>query len=75
MARFDAEYERVYGLLITGVPVEAVTWRLSAIAPPAVVPVTSLPQATGAPQPNRSRPVRFERGSAPVDTPAPETVR
>jgi N-methylhydantoinase A len=69
MSRFDAEYERVYGLLIPGVPVEAVTWRLSAIAPPAVVPVTSLPQATGAPQPNRTRPVRFDRGAAPVDTP------
>ena len=69
LAEFDAEYERVYGLSIPGVPIEAVTWRLSAVAPSADVPVGSLPTAVGAPIISHSRAVRFVRGQAPVDTP------
>ena len=40
---FDAEYRRIYGLTIPDVPIEAVTWRLSASAITTVVePSTTL---------------------------------
>ncbi len=65
---FESDYRRIYGLTIPDVGVEAVTWRLSAFAPAAPVE----PQyavGTGVAAPHRSRPVRFSRGSDPVDTP------
>ena len=69
LARFDAEYRRVYGLTIPGLAVEGVTYRLSAVAPPADVPVATLAAASGEPIVDRHRPVRFERGRPPVATP------
>jgi N-methylhydantoinase A len=66
---FAAEYERVYGLRIPDVPVEVVTWRLAAWAPPPDVAAAELPEATATPEPHRSRPARFERGGDAVDTP------
>jgi N-methylhydantoinase A len=60
-ARFDEEYERIYGLTIPDVDVEAVTWRLSAFATnDAVEPVVAL-GAGGAAEPHGTRPVRFTR--------------
>jgi len=69
LAAFQTEYDRVYGLSIPGVPIEAVTWRLSAIAPAATVPVASLPAASGPPTVAHRRAVRFDRGHAAADTP------
>ncbi len=75
--RFETEYRRIYGLTIPDVAVEAVTWRLSAIAPPSEV--APRPAADGAaarvgPRPDAARdatrrPVTFGRGREPVDTP------
>jgi N-methylhydantoinase A len=65
---FEADYRRIYGLTIPDVGVEAVTWRLSAFAPAATVePTTVVRTEVGAPV--RHRPVRFDRGTAAVDTP------
>ena len=50
--RFDEEYERIYGLTIPDVGVEAVTWRLSAYA--AEEPVQPVPDL--APTRRRGRP-------------------
>ena len=66
---FEDEYRRVYGLAIPGVPVEAVTWRLSAYAPPptfAEIAVTAA--ASSVPTPIGTRSVRLTRGGA-VDVP------
>ena len=66
---FEDEYRRVYGLAIPGVPVEAVTWRLSAFAPPptfAEVAVSAAASST--PTPIGTRSVRLTRGAA-VDVP------
>jgi len=65
---FESEYRRIYGLTIPDVGVEAVTWRLSAIADASTVE----PQAavgTGVGMAHRTRPVRFGRGEAAIDTP------
>jgi N-methylhydantoinase A len=69
MARFAERYAAVYGLTIPDVPVEIVTWRVSAFAPPPAV--TLVPRAVGAgrPEPKGTRPVRFARGTAPLPTP------
>ena len=65
---FEADYRRIYGLTIPDVGVEAVTWRLSAFASAATVePRTEVGTGVGAVY--RTRPVRFSRGSAAVDTP------
>ena len=61
--RFDEEYERIYGLTIPDVGVEAVTWRLSAFATNAPVePVPQLGVGTDA-TPHGHRPARFGRGA------------
>lgn len=68
VSKFEADYARIYGLTIPDVGVEAVTWRLSAYAPSAPVE----PQYTVNSEPcvpHRTRPVRFSRGSEPVETP------
>jgi N-methylhydantoinase A len=65
---FEADYRRIYGLTIPDVGVEAVTWRLSAFAPAAPVEPQYAVGTTIA-APHRSRPVRFSRGTAAVDTP------
>ena len=80
---FEAEYRRIYGMTIPDVEVEAITWRLSALAPGVAGAAEagagptpgalSSPGAAGAaeaaPVPNRSRPIVFGRGVAAVDTP------
>jgi N-methylhydantoinase A len=69
LARFAAEYERVYGMSIPDVPVEVVTWRVAAWAPAAPFEVAELPAASGTPVPHRTRPALFARGGDPVDVP------
>src|SRR3546814_19697764 len=69
LEHFATEYERVYGLRIPDLPVEVVTWRVAAWAPPPVVEVAELPSAVGAPVVHRTRTARFDRGSADVDIP------
>ncbi|MGH1489565.1 MAG: hydantoinase/oxoprolinase family protein [Acidimicrobiales bacterium] len=67
---FEEEYRRIYGMAIPDVPVEAVTWRLSASATTTVVePDDNLAPATGDPTPNRTRPMVFGRGSAAIEAP------
>jgi N-methylhydantoinase A len=68
-ARFEEEYRRVYGLAIPGVPVEAVTWRLSAYAPAPGFSVPSVPRTAGAAAPIGTRPVRFARSRAAEEVP------
>ncbi len=67
-ARFADQYEAVYGMTIPDVPVEVVTWRVSAFAPAPRVTLSTRP-AGEAPRPKGTRPVRFARGASPVDTP------
>ena len=63
---FTQEYKRIYGLAIPDVPVEVVTWRVSAVAPAASVePVADAAGDAGA---RRTRPARFGRSSDAVDT-------
>ena len=69
-AMFEEEYRRIFGLAIPDVSIEVVTWRLAASAElPEVEP--SLPAGGEVPDggPVVGRPVLFERGSLPVDTP------
>jgi len=67
--RFESEYRRIYGLAISDVAVEVVTWRLSALAPAAAVDPLPLASAEAAPEPFAARPVVFSRHSEPLDTP------
>jgi N-methylhydantoinase A len=66
---FAGEYEKVYGMSIPDVPVEVVTWRISAWAPPPAIEIAELARATGTPTPGRTRRARFDRGAGPVDVP------
>jgi N-methylhydantoinase A len=69
-AAFEAEYRRIYGMAIPDVPIEAVTWRLSAFAAKTVVgPSDTLENATGAPEPIGTRLVVFGRGATATPTP------
>jgi N-methylhydantoinase A len=72
MDRFAERYAAVYGLTIPDVPVEIVTWRVSAHAPAPAV--TLHPRADGGatPAPKATRPVRFVRGAQPRPTPVYE---
>jgi N-methylhydantoinase A len=67
-AMFDADYQRIYGLTIPDVGVEAVTWRLSAFAPADQVEPHAV-VADGRAEPHATRRVRFHRASPAVDTP------
>jgi N-methylhydantoinase A len=68
VAAFEADYRRIYGLTIPDVGVEAVTWRLSAVAASAPVePRADVDTGEGAPHARRA--VRFSRLTDPVDTP------
>ena len=68
VAAFERDYRRIYGLTIPDVGVEAVTWRLSAFAPPAPVePHRSV--GDGRAEPHARRAVRFSRTEGAVDTP------
>jgi N-methylhydantoinase A len=66
---FATEYERVYGMRIPDLPVEIVTWRVAAWAPPPAVEVAELPRAEGAPTAHRTRRARFDRGTDDVEVP------
>ncbi len=69
LARFTEEYERVYGMSIPDVPIEVVTWRLSALtSAPEIEPMVVL-GAPGAGAPHHHRLVRFTRRSEPVVVP------
>ena len=69
-AAFDAEYERIYGLTIPDVAIEAVTWRLSAQAVTTVVePADALARADGPPEPIAHRPMIFDRSRAAIESP------
>ena len=64
---FERDYRSIYGLTIPDVGVEAVTWRLSAFSSVAPVdPQFDVP--TGAGAVFRTRPVRFSRNAAAVET-------
>jgi N-methylhydantoinase A len=65
---FALRYAAVYGMTIPGVPVEVVTWRLSAFArAPEVGLAASAVVGAGGRHKGR-RPVRFTRGEPPIDT-------
>jgi len=63
---FEAEYQRIYGLTIPDVAVEAVTWRLSAYTPADPFQPGTL-AAAGDPAPASHRKVVFKRGTAPQE--------
>ncbi len=65
---FENDYRRIYGLTIPDVGIEAVTWRLSAFAKAnPVEPSASVGTTHG--DAHGHRLVRFNRSSAPVQTP------
>jgi N-methylhydantoinase A len=66
---FAERYAAVYGMTIPGVPVEVVTWRISAFAPAPEIALQAGGAAGGADATKGTRPVRFVRGQAPLDTP------
>ena len=69
-AAFEQEYKNIYGLAIPDVSIEVVTWRIAASAEAAPVePAMSVGERTGPEGPAFTRPVVFDRGSPPVDTP------
>ena len=65
---FETDYRRIYGLTIPDVGVEAVTWRLSAFAAASPVEPRTVVSSTDA-APHHTRPVRYSRGTDPIDTP------
>jgi N-methylhydantoinase A len=68
-AAFAADYKLVYGMTIPDVPVEVVTWRVSSVAPAPEVSLASRPLRTaGTLTAKGTRPVRFSRKEAPVET-------
>jgi N-methylhydantoinase A len=69
MRLYTDEYARVYGLSIPDVPVEVVTWRVAAWAPPPALELPPLPPVGGDNEAKARRPVRFERRGDPVETP------
>jgi N-methylhydantoinase A len=69
MRLYSEEYARVYGLSIPDVPVEVVTWRVAAWAPPPTIDLPPLPPAGADARPEQWRPVRFERHSDAMSTP------
>jgi N-methylhydantoinase A len=67
LAAFEQGYRRIYGLAIPDVPVEVVTWRLSAASE--ALPVDPDPVAPGrGATPVRTRPVVFGRAQEPIET-------
>ncbi len=69
LGAFEAEYRRIYGLTIPDVGIEAVTWRLSAVAEGVTVEPVELAAGVADPTPVASRPIAFVRGAPPDDTP------
>ena len=70
---FEAEYRRIYGMTIDDVPIEVVTWRLSARADPAEITAEgsdSPPSATDSPPvPASTRTAVFGREQDAVEVP------
>jgi N-methylhydantoinase A len=67
---FESEYRRIYGMVIPDVEVEAITWRLSALATTSIVePDVTLAQSSGEPVPKGHRSVVFGRGVDSLDVP------
>ena len=68
---FESEYRRIYGMTIDDVPIEVVTWRLSARADPAELGDAEVPEATGdgPPQPASTRTAVFGREQDAVEVP------
>jgi N-methylhydantoinase A len=69
---FTKEYESVYGMSIPDVPVEVVTWRVSAGAPAPALEPRAPGRARRRPTPKARRPVHFRRGAGPVEVPVYE---
>jgi N-methylhydantoinase A len=59
LRRYEDEYRRVYGMAIPDVPVEVVTWRISAFAPASQVATSAA--SGGEVRVKRQRRVRFDR--------------
>jgi N-methylhydantoinase A len=72
--RFARQYEAVYGMTIPGVPVEIVTWRISAFAPAPALTLAVGAAAGAAAREKGRRAVRFARGHDPIDTPVYDRV-
>jgi N-methylhydantoinase A len=70
LRRYEDEYRRVYGMAIPGVPVEVVTWRISAFAPASQVATAAA--SGGEVRVKRSRPVVFNRHEQPLTVPVYE---
>jgi len=68
-ALLGREYAAVYGMTIPDVPVEVVTWRVSASAPEPSLNLAPLDAQQGELAEKSRRPVVFRRGSPAVDTP------
>jgi N-methylhydantoinase A len=70
IAAFAAEYRRIYGMEIPDVAVEAVTWRLSALATTSVVePDAALADGDAMPVAKSRRPMVFGRGHEAIEAP------
>lgn len=68
--KFESEYRRIYGMTIPDVAVEAITWRLSALATTAVAePASTVVGSESAPMPKSRRDVVFGRGHDAVEVP------
>ncbi|MYL08296.1 MAG: hydantoinase/oxoprolinase family protein, partial [Acidimicrobiia bacterium] len=70
---FESEYRRIYGMTIDDVPIEVVTWRLSARADPAEITAddSEAPPSAGdgPPQPASTRTAVFGREQHAVEVP------
>jgi N-methylhydantoinase A len=70
MRRYEDEYRRVYGMAIPDVPVEVVTWRISAFAPASDVAAGAA--GGGEARVKRQRRVRFDRHQPAREVPVYE---
>jgi N-methylhydantoinase A len=69
-AKFEVEYRRIYGMTIPDVAVEAITWRLSALATTEVTePASTVGGSSETPAPKSTRDVVFGRGYEPIEVP------
>ena len=70
-AAFEAEYRRIYGMTIDDVPIEVVTWRLSARSDPAELGGTEVAEdaADGPPLPASTRTAVFGREQDAMEVP------
>jgi N-methylhydantoinase A len=70
LRRYEDEYRRVYGMAIPDVPVEVVTWRISAFAPASQVATGAA--SGGEVRVKRERRVRFDRHAGAQTVPVYE---